>query len=63
MRTKTLAKYFNFTVDNGEIIIRQGLTDIEIAISTMLNVVDDITEEEYKILKKTIGIMQKVEKK
>lgn len=63
MRTKTLAKYFNFTTDNGEIIIRQGLTDIEIAIGVMLNVVDDITEEEYKILKKTIGIMQKVEKK
>lgn len=56
---KTLSENFVTTIRSGELVFTQGCSDIKVAIRIIREMVDDTTEEEYKVLSKAMEILRK----
>ena len=59
---KTLIEDFIYNAKDGQFIITQRLSDIDVAIKIIFDVAEDVTEEEYKVLKETMQILRKYDK-
>ncbi len=57
---KTLIEYFTPRIKDGKLIIEQKASNISIVIQTILDdVADDVSTEEYDILKQAINILNR----
>lgn len=59
---KTLAECFVNNIKDGQFVLTQRCSDINVAISVILDIADDVTTEEYKVLKETMEILRKYDK-
>ena len=59
---KTLIENFTSNIKDGQFILTQRLCDTDIAIKIILDVAEDVTVEEYKVLKETMQILRKYAK-
>lgn len=60
--TRTLAENFGTTIKNGQIIITQRCSDLNIAINILHDISEDVTTEEWKALQRAINILRKYDK-
>ena len=56
---KTLSENFVTTIRNGELVFAQSCSDLKVATRIILDMVDDVTKEEYKVLSEAMQILRK----